>query len=51
INGAFIKKTGQATQSIEGYLIRSGSEIPFENLQPFQYITKFDAKYGFVQKE
>ncbi|KAA6375856.1 MAG: hypothetical protein EZS28_028615, partial [Streblomastix strix] len=46
-----VKKTGQATQSIEGNLIRSGSEISFENLQPFQYITKQDAKYGFVQKE
>ncbi|KAA6388198.1 MAG: hypothetical protein EZS28_016278, partial [Streblomastix strix] len=47
----YAKKDGQATQSIEGNLIRSGSEISFENLQPFQYITKQDAKYGFVQKE
>ncbi|KAA6353184.1 MAG: hypothetical protein EZS28_051289, partial [Streblomastix strix] len=47
----YVKKTGQGTQEIEGNLIRSGSEISFENLQPFQYITKQDAKYGFVQKE
>ncbi|KAA6326543.1 MAG: hypothetical protein EZS28_053937 [Streblomastix strix] len=47
----FVKKTGQATQLIEGNLIRSGSEISFENLQPFQYITKQDVKYEFVQKE
>ncbi|KAA6382086.1 MAG: hypothetical protein EZS28_022390, partial [Streblomastix strix] len=47
----YVKKTGQGTQKIEGNLIRSGSEISFENLQPFQYITKQDAKYGFVQKE
>ncbi|KAA6357620.1 MAG: hypothetical protein EZS28_046853 [Streblomastix strix] len=47
----YLKKTGQATQSIEGNLIRSGSEISFENLQLFLYITKQDAKYGFVQKE
>ncbi|KAA6381644.1 MAG: hypothetical protein EZS28_022828, partial [Streblomastix strix] len=46
-----VKKEGQSTQEIEGNLIRSGSEISFENLQPFQYITKLDAKYRFVQKE
>ncbi|KAA6384975.1 MAG: hypothetical protein EZS28_019495 [Streblomastix strix] len=47
----YLMKIGQATQSIEGNLIRNNNEISFENLQPFQYITKFDAIYGFVQKE
>ncbi|KAA6398926.1 MAG: hypothetical protein EZS28_005546 [Streblomastix strix] len=47
----FVKKTGQATLSNEGNLIRSGSKILFENLQPFQFINKQDAKFGFVQNE
>ncbi|KAA6391145.1 MAG: hypothetical protein EZS28_013328 [Streblomastix strix] len=47
----YVKKTGQETQSIEGYLIRSGSEISFVNLEPSQYITKSDGKQGFVQKQ
>ncbi|KAA6398333.1 MAG: hypothetical protein EZS28_006141 [Streblomastix strix] len=47
----YLKKTGQETQSIEGYLIRSGSEISFVNLEPSQYITKSDGKQGFVQKQ
>ncbi|KAA6384489.1 MAG: hypothetical protein EZS28_019985 [Streblomastix strix] len=46
----YVKKTGQETQTFEGNLIISGSEISFANHQPFQQITKQEGYYGFVQK-
>ncbi|KAA6382665.1 MAG: hypothetical protein EZS28_021810 [Streblomastix strix] len=46
----FVKKTGYATQTIEGNLIRSGSEDSFVNIQPFRYIIS-EAANHFVQVE
>ncbi|KAA6388021.1 MAG: hypothetical protein EZS28_016456 [Streblomastix strix] len=57
----YVKKTGQATQSITGKLIRKDSTESFGNLEIRQYTAKYNmegafvkktnAKYGFVQKQ